>query len=184
MILEVNTKVCLEHRSLERWNAESFTEPEDRFNAFGCTQWKCATFAWTALIRICVTKSLKGFLMVTWSKTCYRRKTFPSPVPFRFARPKKLPRDNVPPCLLVINTHWQLYITYHHSAESHWAKHYPATCKPSQDVMAGIKSRCPAFNLFCSTCGKIGHFARVCHSRPAQWDATPTPAGANALSLL
>ena len=36
----------------------------------------------------------------------------------------------------------------------------------------------------CNTCGKIGHFVKVCHSKPAQRDATPTSAGANALSLL
>jgi len=48
----------------------------------------------------------------------------------------------------------------------------------------GGRSRCPAYNLSCNTCGKIGHFSKVCRSKPAQRDATPTSAGTNALSLL
>ena len=32
----------------------------------------------------------------------------------------------------------------------------------------GGRPRCPAFSLSCNTCGKIGHFAKVCRSKPAQ----------------
>jgi len=49
----------------------------------------------------------------------------------------------------------------------------------------GGRSRCPAFGLSCNTYGKIGHLAKVCHSKfPPQREANSTSPGANALSLL
>jgi len=47
----------------------------------------------------------------------------------------------------------------------------------------GGQTRCPAFGLPCNTCGKLGHFAKVCHSRSLPSEPKSTPAtSTNALS--
>ena len=38
----------------------------------------------------------------------------------------------------------------------------------------GGRARCPAFGLPCNNCGKLGHFAKVCRSRPLQPEPKPT----------
>ena len=62
---------------------------------------------------------------------------------------------------------------------------HPPTCSGcGNKPHFGGCSRCPAFGLSCNICGKLGHFAKVCRSKLPQPDTTPTPVGANALSLL
>ena len=62
---------------------------------------------------------------------------------------------------------------------------HPPTCSGcGNKPHFGGRSRCPAFGLSCNICGKLGHFAKVCRSKLPQPDTTPTPVGANALSLL
>jgi len=48
----------------------------------------------------------------------------------------------------------------------------------------GSRPRCPTFSLSCNICGKVGHFAKMCHSKPTHQDGVPPSVGANVLSLL
>ena len=51
---------------------------------------------------------------------------------------------------------------------SHTALGYSATCPGcGSRLHQGGRARCPAFGLPCNNCGKLGHFAKVCRSRPS-----------------
>ena len=64
------------------------------------------------------------------------------------------------------------------------SSHPPACSGCGNKPHLGGHSRCPAFGLSCNVCGKLGHFAKVCHSKTPQPDTTPTSIDANALSLI
>ena len=66
----------------------------------------------------------------------------------------------------------------------HTTSGYPGTCPGcSGKLHPGGRAQCPAFNLPCNIYGKLGHFAKACHSRHLLSDAKPTSTtSANELS--
>ena len=54
---------------------------------------------------------------------------------------------------------------------------YSATCPGCGGKLhPGGRARCPAFSLPCNICGKLGHFAKVCRSRPPPTSTTSAKA--------
>ena len=58
----------------------------------------------------------------------------------------------------------------------HAAPGYSVTCSGCGSKMhPGGQARCPVFGLLCAICGKLGHFAKVCHSRKSDSKAMSVP---------
>ena len=63
--------------------------------------------------------------------------------------------------------------------------HSPMSQSCGGKIHSGSRARCPAFNLPCNSCGKLGHFAKVCcsrHLQPEPCQTIPTTSS-NKLSI-
>jgi len=114
-----------------------------------------------ALRRECVTKLLKAYLMVTLSNAFYKKKIFHLIKQSTYVKHRRQPRNREPPFSKDLVTLMTLLQPSRHRSHLHTASLPGCGAQP---YPAG-HTQCPAYHVLCHN-KKLGHFSRVCCSKP------------------